>query len=105
MRIAHFDCFSGISGDMTLGALMGVGVPVDVIRQGLASLQLPIELEVEEVLGENQKTVTGIRLRNVKTGETSELKVDGLFVATHSPYKPEYNRHRITTPAQPPAMK
>ena len=25
MRIAHFDCFSGISGDMTLGALFGAG--------------------------------------------------------------------------------
>jgi uncharacterized protein (TIGR00299 family) protein len=50
MRIAHFDCFSGISGDMTLGALIGAGVPVDVIRDGLMSLQLPIELEVEEVL-------------------------------------------------------
>jgi pyridinium-3,5-bisthiocarboxylic acid mononucleotide nickel chelatase len=24
---AHFDCFSGISGDMTLGALMDMGVP------------------------------------------------------------------------------
>jgi uncharacterized protein (TIGR00299 family) protein len=50
MRIAHFDCFSGISGDMTLGALIGAGVPVEVIRDGLMSLQLPIELEVEEVL-------------------------------------------------------
>lgn len=50
MRIAHFDCFSGISGDMTLGALIGAGVPLDVIRDGLMSLQLPIELEVEEVL-------------------------------------------------------
>ncbi|MFT3880993.1 MAG: nickel pincer cofactor biosynthesis protein LarC [Gemmatales bacterium] len=50
MRIAHFDCFSGISGDMTLGALIGAGVPVEVIRDGLMSLQLPIVLEVEEVL-------------------------------------------------------
>lgn len=50
MRIAHFDCFSGISGDMTLGALIGAGVPVDVIRDGLMSLQLPIEMEVEVVL-------------------------------------------------------
>lgn len=50
MRIAHFDCFSGISGDMTLGALLGAGVPVEVIRQGLSSLQLPFSLEVEEVL-------------------------------------------------------
>jgi tetratricopeptide (TPR) repeat protein len=50
VRIAHFDCFSGISGDMTLGALIGAGVPVDAIRQGLNSLQLQINLEVEEVL-------------------------------------------------------
>ena len=27
MRIAHFDCFSGISGDMTLAALIDAGVP------------------------------------------------------------------------------
>lgn len=50
MRIAHFDCFSGISGDMTLGALLGAGVPYEVIKQGLDSLQLPIQFEVEEVL-------------------------------------------------------
>ena len=50
MRIAHFDCFSGISGDMTLGALLGAGVPVEVIKNGLDSLELPIQFEVEEVL-------------------------------------------------------
>ncbi|MBL8823801.1 MAG: nickel pincer cofactor biosynthesis protein LarC [Planctomycetia bacterium] len=50
MRTAHFDCFSGISGDMTLAALISAGVPIEVLREGLASLQLPIELEVEEVI-------------------------------------------------------
>ncbi len=25
MRVAHFDCFSGISGDMTLAALLDAG--------------------------------------------------------------------------------
>lgn len=50
MRTAHFDCFSGISGDMTLAALISAGVPIEVLREGMASLQLPIELEVEEVL-------------------------------------------------------
>src|SRR5215212_8742857 len=49
-RIAHFDCFSGISGDMTLGALIGAGVSADAIRAGLDSLQLPITMEVEETL-------------------------------------------------------
>jgi uncharacterized protein (TIGR00299 family) protein len=49
MRTAHFDCFSGISGDMVLGALLDAGVPVEPIRAALDSLGLPIQLEVETV--------------------------------------------------------
>jgi len=40
MRIAYFDCFSGISGDMTLGALIDLGVPVDAIQSGIRSMGL-----------------------------------------------------------------
>jgi uncharacterized protein (TIGR00299 family) protein len=49
VRIAHFDCFSGISGDMVLGAVIDSGVPADEIRAALDSLGLPIQLEVERV--------------------------------------------------------
>lgn len=49
MRVAHFDCFSGISGDMTVAALLDVGVDAEAIRRGIASLGLPITLEVERV--------------------------------------------------------
>ena len=49
MRVAHFDCFSGISGDMVLGAVIDAGVPVEAIRAALDSLGLPIKLEVERV--------------------------------------------------------
>jgi uncharacterized protein (TIGR00299 family) protein len=45
----HFDCFSGISGDMTLGALLDAGVDAGAIRAGIDSLGLPIRLEVEKV--------------------------------------------------------
>jgi uncharacterized protein (TIGR00299 family) protein len=38
--IAYFDCFSGISGDMTLGALLHLGVPVDDLAAALARLPL-----------------------------------------------------------------
>jgi uncharacterized protein (TIGR00299 family) protein len=48
-RALHFDCFSGISGDMTLGALLDAGADADAVRAGLASLGLPIRLEVEKV--------------------------------------------------------
>jgi thioredoxin reductase (NADPH) len=41
---------------------------------------------VEEVLGVEEKSVRGLKLKNVKSGEVSELKVDGLFVAIgHKP--------------------
>jgi pyridinium-3,5-bisthiocarboxylic acid mononucleotide nickel chelatase len=49
MRVAHFDCFSGISGDMTLGALFGAGVPTEPVLAGIASLGLPIEVHVHQV--------------------------------------------------------
>jgi uncharacterized protein (TIGR00299 family) protein len=49
MRLAHFDCFSGISGDMTLAALIDAGVDAGTIREGIYSLGLPVEMEVEKV--------------------------------------------------------
>lgn len=36
--IAYFDCFSGISGDMTLGALVDAGVPLSKLKRELARL-------------------------------------------------------------------
>ncbi len=49
MRVAHFDCYNGVSGDMTLGALVSAGVPEEVIRDGLASLKLPVKVEFERI--------------------------------------------------------
>ena len=39
-RILYFDCFSGASGDMILGALIDAGLPVDELRQALGSLAI-----------------------------------------------------------------
>jgi len=41
MKIAYFDCFSGISGDMTLGALVDAGVSLDHLREQLRGLDVP----------------------------------------------------------------
>jgi hypothetical protein len=49
VKVAHFDCFSGISGDMTLAALIDAGVDAEAIRQGIDSLGLPVRLEVEKI--------------------------------------------------------
>src|SRR5215470_2341190 len=40
MKLAYFDCFSGISGDMTLGALVDAGVSLDDLRQQLRGLEV-----------------------------------------------------------------
>lgn len=44
---------------------------------------------VEEILGKNEngrKIITGVRLRNVKTNNITEMKVDGIFIAIgHKP--------------------
>ncbi|MCC6544625.1 MAG: nickel pincer cofactor biosynthesis protein LarC [Nitrospirae bacterium] len=40
MKIAYFDCSSGISGDMILGALVDAGVPFDELIEGLSKLNL-----------------------------------------------------------------
>src|SRR5579884_2701850 len=49
VRALHFDCFSGISGDMTLGALLDAGADEQQVRAALDSLGLPIRLVVEKV--------------------------------------------------------
>ena len=51
MRIAILDPFSGISGDMTLGALLGVGLDPEWLRALPARLGLPeVGVEIREVL-------------------------------------------------------
>ncbi|WP_310600034.1 nickel pincer cofactor biosynthesis protein LarC [Desulfobulbus sp.] len=48
MQTAYLDCFSGVSGDMLLGALIDTGVPADYLRQVVAGLRLSgVELAVE----------------------------------------------------------
>ncbi|MDX2036706.1 MAG: nickel pincer cofactor biosynthesis protein LarC [Isosphaeraceae bacterium] len=50
MRIAYFDCFSGIAGDMTLAALVDAGVDPEAIRSATASLGLPCEIHFDRVI-------------------------------------------------------
>lgn len=45
--VAYFDCFSGISGDMTLGALIDAGGDAAVLDVAIESMKLAGEVEVE----------------------------------------------------------
>lgn len=48
MRVVYFDTFSGISGDMTIGGFLDLGMPLSVLEEGIAPLDLDgVQLEVD----------------------------------------------------------
>jgi hypothetical protein len=49
MRIAYLECFSGISGDMFLGALLDAGVPPEIFTRTVEALGVDALLEISRV--------------------------------------------------------
>jgi pyridinium-3,5-bisthiocarboxylic acid mononucleotide nickel chelatase len=49
MRIGYLECFSGVSGDMLLGALVGAGVPFAVLTEAADALNVGAHLELRKV--------------------------------------------------------
>jgi uncharacterized protein (TIGR00299 family) protein len=49
MRVAYLECFSGISGDMMLGALLHGGVKPELLQQTVAALNVNAELRISRV--------------------------------------------------------
>jgi len=49
MRLSYLDCFSGISGDMFLGALLDAGLPASVLEETVAALNVGARLEISRV--------------------------------------------------------
>ncbi|HEU4636446.1 MAG TPA: nickel pincer cofactor biosynthesis protein LarC [Edaphobacter sp.] len=69
MRVAYLDCFAGVSGDMFLGALIGAGVPVDVLHAAVAALDLGASLDIGTV---DRSGISSTRVRVLENGKLAE---------------------------------
>src|SRR6266851_4677889 len=62
MKLAYFDCFSGISGDMTVGALVDAGCELELLRSALQGLQVPGWTIAAEKVWKNGMSATFVRV-------------------------------------------
>jgi len=73
-KIVYLDCFSGASGDMFLGALLDVGLPIDSLRTALGSLALDKDgwsIEAERV---DRAGIAATKFRLHETGNIESVE-------------------------------
>lgn len=83
MRVAYLDCFSGVSGDMLVGALIDAGLPVEELRRMLDSL--PIKGYRIEVRREGRNHLYGTRfLVHITAGEQVPRSIGDIRQMIHA---------------------
>jgi uncharacterized protein (TIGR00299 family) protein len=87
MTIAYFDCFSGISGDMTLGALIDAGAERSMLDAAVEALKLGDEVSID-VRHESRGHVGGTRVI-VNTAERVVRTVPALRKVVEDAEAPE----------------
>jgi uncharacterized protein (TIGR00299 family) protein len=74
MRIAYLDCFSGISGDMFLGALIDAGVSPRLFEQAVEALAIGAKLEISRV---NRSGITATKVDVIVNGKKDSPRLTG----------------------------
>jgi uncharacterized protein (TIGR00299 family) protein len=88
MRIAYLDCFSGMSGDMFLGALVDAGVSPRLLEETVAALNIEARLEISRV------TRSGISAAKVDVYAHGEKEVPREeYVAQHAHHHEHEHEH------------
>jgi uncharacterized protein (TIGR00299 family) protein len=91
MKTCYFDCFSGISGDMTVGALIDAGADFDAIKEDIKSLGVEgFTVSAEKVL---------------KNGvHATQFRVHDHAAPQHLPGAHDHTRTRRFTPIHSPRL-
>jgi len=76
MKIAYFDCFSGISGDMCLGALVSAGVDFDHLKEELSGLPVGGYDLSWEKLKRNGITAASVRVKLLEVNQPERRLAD-----------------------------
>jgi len=88
MRIAYLDCFSGISGDMFLGALVDAGVSPKLLEDTVVALDIGARLQISRV------TRGGIAATKVNVYANGEKDLPReAFWEQHEPDRPHEHAH------------
>jgi uncharacterized protein (TIGR00299 family) protein len=66
MKIAYLDCFSGMSGDMFLGALIDAGVSAELLKNMVTALDVGAQVEISKV---NRSGITATKVDVLVHGE------------------------------------
>jgi uncharacterized protein (TIGR00299 family) protein len=92
---AYFDCFAGISGDMTLGALLDLGLDAAALKEVLQSLGLPgFRLEISRV---DKEHLTGVKVEfGVAEPQPPRSYPEIVALLTHAPLAPRVKDLSLT---------
>jgi uncharacterized protein (TIGR00299 family) protein len=92
--IAYFDCFSGISGDMTLGAFIDLGVPLEWLKNRLEAIPLTGFEVLAETVSRNGIQAKSIEVC-VKDDTTSRHYEDIKSIIEKSSLAPEVKQKSL----------
>ena len=81
MRIAYIECFAGISGDMTVGALLDTGVSEDLLHRTVAALNIGAELCIRRV---DRSGISATKVDVLVNGKLADRVDDSDRVHPHS---------------------
>src|ERR1051325_6983496 len=98
MRIAYLDCFSGISGDMMLGALVHAGVEPELFRRTIEALGVDAHIEVHAV-NRSGISSTKVDVITVEAGEDKHVVLEHEH-DHHHVHAHDHGKPTLATPAR-----